>query len=100
ETMALAYRMGLVTDARQWAKTPIIDLRGNDNSGIHMNWRAWAVRDRLDRALGHHDNQVIWRYGPGLGAPAGSNLAEDALATMDAWVTAIKADTSATTQEE
>jgi len=100
DAMALAYRMGLVTDARQWAKTPIIDLRGNDNSGIHMNWRAWAVRDRLDRALGHHDNQVIWRYGPGLGAPAGSTLAEDALDTMDAWVSAIKADTSGLSQEE
>lgn len=100
EAMALAYRMGLVTDARQWAKTPIIDLRGNDNSGIHMNWRAWAVRDRLDRALGHHDNQVIWRYGPGLGTPAGSNLTEDALTTMDAWVSAIKADASGLSQEE
>jgi hypothetical protein len=100
DTMAMAYRMGMVADARQWAKTPIIDLRGNDNSGIHMNWRAWAVRDRLDRALGHHDNQVIWRYGPGLGAPAGSTIAEDALLAMDAWISAIKADTSSLSAEE
>lgn len=100
DTMAMAYRMGMVADARQWAKTPMIDLRGNDNSSIHMNWRAWAVRDRLDRALGHHDNQVIWRYGPGLGAPAGSTIVEDSLMAMDAWISAIKADTSDLSQEE
>lgn len=94
ETMALAYRMGLVTDPRQWAKTPIIDLRGNDNSGIHMNWRAFAVRDRLNRVLGHHENQVIWRFGPGLLPPKGSNLTPQSLETMDAWLTAIEADNS------
>ncbi|MEX1033911.1 MAG: DUF6351 family protein, partial [Cellvibrionaceae bacterium] len=100
ETMALAYRMGMVTDPRQWAKTPIIDLRGNDNSGIHMNWRAFAVRDRLDRVLGHHDNQIIWRYGPGLLPPEGSGLTELALETMDEWLTAINADSSDLPREQ
>lgn len=94
ETLDIVYRSGMVTDPRQWAKTPIIDLRGNDNSGIHMNWRAFAVRDRLDRVLGHHDNQVIWRYGPGLLPPEESGLAALSLDTMDAWITAINADTS------
>jgi len=100
DSIGQAYRMGLVTDARQWAKTPIIDLRGNDNSGIHMNWRSFAVRDRLDRTLGHHDNQVIWRYGPELGPPTESTLIVDALETMDAWVRAIKADNSSLSIEE
>ena len=99
ETLGIVYRSGMVTDPRQWAKTPIIDLRGNDNSGIHMNWRAFAVRDRLDRVLGHHDNQVIWRYGPGLAPPPESGLSELSLDTMDAWITAIKADRSDAPQE-
>ena len=30
---------------------------------IHANWRAGAMRERLDRANGHHDNQVIWASG-------------------------------------
>lgn len=94
ESIALAYRMGFVTDPRQWAKVAMIDLRGNDNSGIHMNWRAFAVRDRLDRVLGNHDNQVIWRFGPGLWPPQESNLIKDSLQAMHQWVTAIKADQS------
>ncbi|MGI1679349.1 MAG: hypothetical protein K6L75_11490 [Cellvibrionaceae bacterium] len=98
DSVAIAYQIGLVTDPRQWAKTPIIDLRGNDNSGIHMNWRAFAVRDRLDRVLGHHDNQIIWRYGPGLLPP--KHLAGESLETIDAWVSAIKADTSDDSVEE
>lgn len=94
ESLAYAYRMGFITDPRQWANVPIIDMRGNDNSGIHMNWRAFAVRDRMDRVLGNHDNQVIWRFGPGLWPPAESTLIIDSLETMHQWVTAIKADRS------
>jgi hypothetical protein len=100
DSVRLAYRMGLVTDARQWAKVPIIDLRGNDNSGIHMNWRAFAVRDRLDRRLGSHENQLIWRFGPSLWPPVESNLVVDALETMDKWLRAIKADTAEISLEE
>ena len=88
----IAYGLGIIGDARQWARVPIIDLRGNDNSSIHMNWRAFAVRDRLERGNGNHDNQVIWRYGPGLLPPP--QMAVDSLVTMDKWVAAIKADTS------
>src|SRR5262249_4217272 len=44
------YSAGIVADGRQLAKIPIIDLRGNQaaNGDIHMNWRAWETRDRLD----------------------------------------------------
>ena len=61
EALRIAYQDGIVSDAKQWAKVPMIDWRGNDNSNIHMNWRAFAVRDRLDRVNGGHGNQVIWR---------------------------------------
>jgi hypothetical protein len=77
---------------------PIIDWRGNDNSNIHMNWRAFAVRERLDRVNGGHGNQVIWRYGPGLFPPP--HLMVESLTTIDKWVAAIKADTSAARLEE
>lgn len=94
DTQALdtAYSAGIIGDPRQWARVPIIDLRGNDNSGIHMNWRAFAVRDRLDRINGDHGNQVIWRYGPGLAPPP--QLTLDSLLVMDQWLTNLKADTS------
>ena len=98
EALRIAYQDGIVSDARQWAKVPMIDLRGNDNSNIHMNWRAFAVRDRLDRVNGGHDNQVIWRYGPGLLPPP--QLMVDSLVTIDKWVAAIKADTSDTPLEQ
>jgi hypothetical protein len=98
EALAIAYEVGIIGDARQWAKVPMIDLRGNDNSGIHMNWRAFAVRERLDRVNGGHGNQVIWRFGPSLFPPP--QLIVDSLVTMDKWVAAIKADTSAAPIEE
>jgi hypothetical protein len=96
--LRIAYQDGIISDAKQWAKVPMIDLRGNDNSNIHMNWRAFAVRDRLDRANGGHGNQVIWRYGPGLLPP--QQLLVESLVTIDKWVAAIKTDTSAATLEE
>lgn len=98
QALRIAYQDGIVSDAKQWAKVPMIDLRGNDNSNIHMNWRAFAVRDRLDRANGGHGNQVIWRYGPGLLPP--TQMLVDSLVTIDKWVAAIKTDTSAATLEE
>ena len=98
EALRIAYQAGIIGDAKQWAKVPIIDWRGNDNSNIHMNWRAFAVRERLDRVNGGHGNQVIWRYGPGLLPPP--HLMVESLVTIDKWVAAIKADTSAARLEE
>jgi len=98
EALRIAYEDGIIGDAKQWAKVPMIDWRGNDNSNIHMNWRAFAVRDRLDRSNGGHGNQVIWRYGPGLLPPP--QLMVDSLVTIDKWVAAIKADTSNTPLEQ
>src|SRR5207247_3971155 len=44
------YSGGLVSDGRQLAKLPIIDLRGDQTPAgdIHLNWRALAVRNRPD----------------------------------------------------
>jgi len=104
EALDIAYRAGLVMSGRQYAKTAVIDLRGWDDAGtsppgipIHYQWRTFSIRDRLDREYGDHGNQVIWRFSTGLLPPAtgpGSELPAEAFLTMDAWLTALKADTS------
>jgi len=83
------YRGGLVSDGRQLAKVPMIDLRTQNGLGgdIHMNWRSMATRDRLDRDHGDHDNQLIWS-----GVQTG--LTAEAFATMDTWLSSIEGDRS------
>jgi hypothetical protein len=73
-------------DARLLKDVAIIDLRGNQNPGRrhHANWRSWAMRERLDRANGHQDNQVIWAFTPGLSPLAA--LARQSFLTMDSWL--------------
>jgi hypothetical protein len=98
EALAIHYRAGFVSDGRQLAKVPIIDMRGNQNPAgdIHGNWRPYSVRDRLDRDAGGHANQVIWKFNSATGAtPPGPALLRKAFTTMDAWLAAIEADHSA-----
>jgi len=58
------YSGGLVSDGRQLAKLPIIDLRGNQavNGDIHMNWRAWRCATGSTLSTAIHDNHLIWAY--------------------------------------
>jgi hypothetical protein len=108
EALEIVYRAGIITDGKQLAKTPIIDLRGFDDSnialagalGIHHEWRSFSLRARLDAANGGHVNHVMWRYGTGLIAPPASGLTLSSFLLMDQWVAAIKADTSDTTIEK
>jgi len=100
-----AYRTGLVT-ARNMGGIAIIDMRGWDDSqvspnggitpgggALHEQWRSFGVRARLDQANGHHDNQVIWRFGRN-GLNPSAAMFRDALLEMDKWLTALKSDTS------
>jgi hypothetical protein len=95
DALATAYRAGIVSDARQLAKTAMIDMRGWDDAGpnaIHHVWRSFALRARVDKVSANaHKNHVMWRYGTGL-IPPGSMIQESFL-TMDRWLTAIKANT-------
>jgi hypothetical protein len=103
EALEIAYRSGIVMSGRQYAKTAVIDLRGWDDAAasappsipIHYQWRSFSIRERLDREYGDHGNQVMWRFSNGL-LPAGASasLTLEAFNTMDAWLTALKADTS------
>lgn len=71
------------------ASIPIITRKGNGdavvNGDIHLRFWANSVRERLIKANGHADNQVI----------VGSQAPEALLIEqMDRWLTAIKADHS------
>ncbi|HEX7842571.1 MAG TPA: DUF6351 family protein, partial [Kofleriaceae bacterium] len=57
----IAYRTGIVMDGRQLARTPILDVRGFDEAGIHYIWRSFSLRARLD-AAGGHGNHMLWRF--------------------------------------
>ena len=81
----IAYRSGLINQATQMT-LPIIDLRLYDPAEIHHTYRSFVMRARLERAHGHHDNQVIWM----------TTVRSDALAAIDRWLAAIEADTSDT----
>ena len=85
--LTIAYKSGILSSGKQLAKLPIIDLRGWDETGIHYIWRSFAERDRLDQDGGGHGNQVMWRFGTGLTAPAALSL--QSFLTMDTWLSSL-----------
>lgn len=90
DVLPTIYKSGSLADGKQLAKVAIIDVRAHSNvPDIHMPWRSWSTRDRLDRANGHHDNQVIRLHFGSAGAA--TTLAFD---TMDRWLAAVESDTS------
>jgi uncharacterized tannase-like protein DUF6351 len=97
--LATAYRAGIVMDGRQVAKTPILDVRGFDEQGIHYIWRSFSLRARLD-AAGGHGNHVLWRFPGTLTPSAASGLTLASFLTMDKWLAALKADTGGTTLQQ
>jgi len=89
------YRTGQVSDPYQWADVPIIDLRGySESSEIHTSFYTYASRARLDKALGRHDNQIVWTYDPAvpIGPIPTRVLAERSFDLMDRWLTAMEKD--------
>jgi hypothetical protein len=94
DALTTAYASGIVSDGRNLAKVAIIDLRGNDNSGIHHTWRSYSLRERLDKANSNHDNHVLWRFPIGLIPSAASGLTLQSFLTMDKWLSNIEADKS------
>jgi len=93
-TLATAYRTGQVTDARQLAKVPIIDLRaGSNEAEIHTPVHSQVLRARLDAQAGSHANDVLWTFAPSapiVGVTPPREVADSALDTMDAWLTTIE----------
>jgi hypothetical protein len=74
-------------------RTPIVDWRfyTDDTGDIHDRVRSFSTRDRLVRANGHANNQIIFAS---VNDPvAAVNTAVGAYVTMDLWLTALVADT-------
>ncbi|KAA1425512.1 hypothetical protein FE697_004040 [Mumia zhuanghuii] len=91
-----SYKYGMInTASRGLADTPIIDLRTYaDVAGVPANFHtaewSFVMRERLRKANGNADNQVIVAHLP---VPALSAAAyAHALGSMDAWLTAIGRD--------
>jgi uncharacterized tannase-like protein DUF6351 len=94
-----AYRMGRLTSGGGGlATTPILDYRAylDDAPGgnIHLRYHSFSMRERLQKANGYTDNQVMLtddrRWGDSLKAP----VLRQGLAQMDQWLTKIADDTS------
>ena len=93
--LANAYRSGLINEANNLDRTAIIDCRGPDPGAFHDAYRAFAMRARLDREHGGHDNQVIWE-GPAV-IIGDVQCATNSLKAMDRWLAAVEKDSSAKT---
>ncbi|PYN94804.1 MAG: hypothetical protein DMD91_26995 [Candidatus Rokuibacteriota bacterium] len=88
----IAYRTGRVNDGRWLDRVPIIDLRGHDNEEIHTDYNSYAMRQRLVRANGHANNQVIFTANTPLVVPP--SVSAEAFTLIDQWLAGIEADTS------
>jgi hypothetical protein len=89
DVLRTIYKSGILADGKQLAKVAIIDVRAHSNNpDIHMPWRSWSTRDRLDRANGHHGNHVIRLHFGSAGSATSL-----AFATMDSWLAAVESDT-------
>lgn len=88
EQLDIFYRTSRLSDPIQLSRVPMIDVRNNKDTGdFHAPYMSWVMRARLDKANGHHDNQVIWDH-------PGDEHKDNAVFAMDHWLTAIEADSS------
>ncbi|MEO7117295.1 MAG: DUF6351 family protein [Caldimonas sp.] len=99
-----AYQTGRLTNGGGGLKDlPIIDYRAYADDqpigDIHERFHSFSMRERLIKANGDADNQVMlhedFRYGY---YSSSSPLLLRALSEMDKWIAAIQADTGAGTQ--
>lgn len=80
---------------------PILHYRSyNDPSGdIHDRFRDFTVRERLQKANGHFDNQIIWVYPNGVAGLA-ARVSALAVDTMAAWLDALSADRTSSSRRD
>lgn len=106
DAIRIAYQTGLISDPRILSATPIIDLRGEENSGVHSAWNSFALRARFRKLGEDTSNYALWRLGIA-GAPPWTSSAWRAtgvplrsLAVMDQWIEAIANDSAPGTPQE
>ncbi|HXG88551.1 MAG TPA: DUF6351 family protein [Vicinamibacterales bacterium] len=96
ESVRMAYVAGrLDSGAGGLSSIPILQYRSyNDPAGdIHSYERDFTVRERLRKANGRVDNQVIWIY-PSGNAPIAASVSALAIDTMSQWLDRLAQDTS------
>lgn len=104
--LVAAYRTGRVVTGAGLASVPIVDYRAyldlRESGDNHMKLHSFEMRDRLIRANGHADNQVILvrdsRWSGGFGATYSMGQRDvalyQALSLLDRWLTGVVADGS------
>jgi len=90
--LTTAYRTGRVTNLREDARIPIIDLRGSSNYEEHFDWHTYEFRNRLRRDTGTTANMVYW-HGPCC-LLTGVAFTVQAFDLMDRWLAAVERDKS------
>jgi hypothetical protein len=96
--MVAAYRSGRLTNGGGGLRDiPIIDYRGyaddDPNGNIHLRYHSFSMRERLKKANGDADNQVMLVEDSRFGLYSSeSPLLQFAIKEMDQWVANIKAD--------
>jgi hypothetical protein len=98
-----AYRSGRLTSGGGGlATTPIIDIRGyhdDDPAGnIHVRFHSFTLRERLIKANGHADNQIMLMEDAKWGDSSRSPVFREALGQMDQWLTKLSEDSSSDTK--
>jgi hypothetical protein len=96
--LANAYRSGMINETNNLDQTAIIDCRGPDPGAFHDAYRAFAVRARLDREHGNHNNQLIWEGPAAIIGDTQCNLTS--LKAMDQWLAAVEKDTSSRSEAQ
>lgn len=85
-----AYRTGLINVANNLNKVAIIDCRGPDPAIFHDAYRAFAIRARLDKAHGHHNNHLL--YGGDLILFGDTQCLPTSFSDMDRWLSQVEQD--------
>ena len=102
DVLPIVYQTGLIANARNLAKVPIIDMRTDTGGDLHEPWRTMQLRARLDAANGTHANFVV----RGMGKTAspqnfvGPALLSQSFDTMDRWLSGIESDSGSKSLEK
>lgn len=90
EAVTNAFESGLVFDGVLGRDVPILDVRHylEDQLDMHNAHQSFVTRERIRRAMGNADNQVIWWLDarPEEDEDATDRLLDDAFRVMDEWI--------------
>ena len=91
QAISEAYRSGLqLSGGGGLSEVPVVDFGGtyNESANYHYQWYHFAVRERLTKANGDHDNHVMWRGN----TDSDEAVQAQAFEYLNRWIDAIKTD--------